>query len=104
MSGNRKYQSEMCNGRCGAGVEASLTMAAKHAGNAVLFQDVRLHGFLLWGGGGDGIFKGMFQMGRKRGAGTVICEDESFEKGDRVLETGDFLHGVDSAGIAVFRG
>lgn len=40
-------------------------------------------------------------MGRKGSAGTVVCMDVGFEEGDGVLEAGDFLQGVDSAGIAV---
>ena len=34
----------------------------------------------------------------------MVCEDVGFEEGDRVLETGEFLHGVDPAGITVIRG
>lgn len=43
-------------------------------------------------------------MGREGRARTVVCKDICFEEGDRVFETGNFLHRVDSAGIPMFRG
>ena len=39
-----------------------------------------------------------------RNARTVVCEDVCLKEGHRVLETGEFLNGVDSAGIAAYRG
>ena len=51
----------MSDGRSGAGVKAAVTMAAKHPRNVVFFEDVCLHGFLLWDGE-DGIFEGVFEM------------------------------------------
>lgn len=101
IGGEEKYQSEMSDGRSGAGVEAAVAMAAKHAGNVVSFEDVGIYGFLLWDGRSGGILEGVFKMWRKGGARTVICEDVCFEEGDRVFEAGYFLQGVDSAGIAV---
>ena len=97
-----KYQSEVSDGRSGAGVKAAVAVAAKHARNVVFFEDICLHGFLLWGGGG--IVEWVFEMGGEGSARTVTCKDVGFEEGDRVLETGDFLHGVDPGGIATFRG
>ena len=52
----------MGDGRGGAGVEAAVAMAAKHARNVVFFKDICLYGFLLWGGGDYGIFEGVFEM------------------------------------------
>lgn len=102
--GKGKYQSEMSDGRSGAGVEATVAMAAKQAGSVVSFEDIGLYGFLLWGGGCCGKFEGVFEMGGEGRARTVVCKDVRFEEGDRVFETGDFLHGVDPAGITVLRG
>lgn len=60
VGGEEKYQSEMGDGRSGAGVEAAVAMTAKHARNVVSFEDIGLDGFLLWGGGSGGILGGMF--------------------------------------------
>lgn len=51
----------MSDGRGGTGVKAAVTMAAKHPRHVVFFEDVCLHGFLLWHGEG-GIFERVFEM------------------------------------------
>lgn len=43
-------------------------------------------------------------MGGKGSTRTVARKDIGLEEGNRVFETGDFLHRVDPAGIAAFRG
>lgn len=87
----------MRDGRGGTGVEATVVMAAKHAGDGVFFKDVRLYRLLLWTGG---MVEGVFEEGGKGGTRTEVGEDVGLEEGDRVLEAGELLHGVDPAGIA----
>lgn len=51
-----EYQSEMGDGRSGAGVEAAVAMAANHAGSVVFFKGICIQRFLLWSRGPNGIF------------------------------------------------
>lgn len=93
----------MGDGRRGAGVEATVAVTAKHTGCVVLFE-IGLCWFLLWDGGSGGIVEGVLEKGGEGGTGSVVCEDVGFEEGDGMFEAGEFLHGVDPAGVAVEMG